>query len=127
MNGLGQTPYFTWAELNYSLGRPKLFSVRLLGQRAELNSAELKKETKKKTCKAGLFAEAYVNMINFFMQLVRRLTQSRSLGVLRACTSREERLSRSTYNKLNLNGSKLRSSAYLKYGVWPGPKSSTIM
>ena len=38
--GPGQTPYFTWAELNYSLGRPKLVEFVCWVKR-RLNSAEL--------------------------------------------------------------------------------------
>ena len=48
--------------------KKKLFQVRLLGQTAELNSAELKK-----TCNTSLFADTYVNMINFFYAFSRLL------------------------------------------------------
>ena len=61
-----------------------------MGQTAELNSAE-----SEKTCNAGRFVDACVNIINLIYALTcedRRLTQSRSLGVLHAYTSREERV-----------------------------------
>ena len=91
--GSGQTPYFTWAELNDNLGRPKLIKFAWLGQTPNLSG-----RTKLKTRRNDFWGASRYNENLHLVWLMWKSAFdpksifSRSSG---ACTSREERLSRS--------------------------------
>ena len=115
--GPGQTPYFTWAELNYSLGRPKLLSSPVESN-AELNWV-MKINRLRLT-----YTLIYINMTMHLVRLMWRSTFDPN-SIFSRCSrlaGREERLSRSKWIQSNL----IESNAVLWLHPEVSPKQKSV-